>query len=628
MNSTRIFAKLPVLFFRALPLAFFTVLPAKLFLAPSQAAASNVALWDTGTRFSSTVNLDDRTDWRPVPTDLLSLEADPPKARSDPGYYGREYTFRGDAVVENSKLCAVFWSAKGRVVFYAKPARAPGDELAKTNSVLKDKLFELALSPDKTTTHEFTVAEIVRNRDDEVALKIGLAGAADWSAVLDFGSGEIVEINPSPEAKGVSLLGAFDYTVVPEFIDDDLIFDGNTEGKDSTLNLPAENLLLGLLSGESGELVMTWPSGKQRVHVGLSQDVSGGRRHLESIDFDNDGQSFYLAPLAAPGIWHRQPLSPSYLEKDVAIDWKRPFPAKWKTQLHEENLKTTFAFRPARGDIWRGVPGSYNYPVWFEGDQAFYHLSKKVPPKGESLIYFLEGQDTPVTVATPAEILRNTLGRPTADGILDLAGRKLRTHHRRGGEGVHRACTCGCTEAIQAIFEAGNEVNRKDEIKGDLEDMMYFVHHHVDRINEYRKFADDLSSFLQNEKSASPELGPYLDGLNEMVGQIPQECRVQQENMKDSPYADDLLRRTMLLTARKDTNNLTAYMELLKEWRAMGGAQDYVLAKCHIITRQLAQEAGYGCVNLPKAVTLAQEIRARARHTLRNPDGYEIWADY
>jgi hypothetical protein len=82
------------------------------------------------------------------------------------------------------------------------------------------------------------------------------------------------------------------------------------------------------------------------------------------------------------------------------------------------------------------------------------------------------------------------------------------------------------------------------------------------------------------------------------------------------------------LTARKDPNNVKAYAELLKAWREMGGAQDYVLAKCHTITRNLYQAAGYGCGALPDAVSLAEEIRARCRQTLRNPDGYEIWADY
>src|SRR5438093_200007 len=65
-----------------------------------------------------------------------------------------------------------------------------------------------------------------------------------------------------------------------------------------------------------------------------------------------------------------------------------------------------------------------------------------------------------------------------------------------------------------------------------------------------------------------------------------------------------------------------------KAWRGMGGAQDYVVAQCHTITRKLCQEAGYGCADLPKAIDVAREIRSRCRQALRNPDGYEIWANY
>lgn len=618
------YVKNATIYSRDTMLAFASLVLALLFQSTTQ-AAPNVTLWDSGAAFSTQVTIEDRTAWKPVPTDLLTLESDPPKARSDPGYYGREYSFKGDAVVETPNMLAVFWSAKGRVVFYSKPSAVAGDEPAGTNAL--NKLLELVLARKKDSVSGFNPAEIVRNGDDEVALEVSLKGAADSSAVLDFGKTEIVAVNPSPAMKGVRMLAPFDYTVVPGFIGDDLIFSLETQSSGDSLCLPADTLLLGLLRGEGSELVMTWPKGKQQVRFGLVDEPAEGGR-IESIEFENDGQSLYLAPLVAPGIWHKQVLSPSYLEKDVAIDWKRPFPAKWKTQLYEETLKTTFAFRESKGDIWRGVPGSYNYPVWFEADRAFYHLSKKVPPKGESLIYFLEGQGTPSSVDTPADILKETLGRPMADSILDVAGRRLRTHHRRGGEGVHRACTCGCTEAIQAIFETGDEVARKEEIKGDLEDMVYFVHHHVDRINEYRRFADELTQFLQGNKASSPELGAYLDSLVEIAGQIPQEYKVQQQNMKSFAYADDLVRRTQLLTENKGTNNLPAYMDLLKEWRAMGGAQDYVLAQCHTITRRLAQQAGYGCVNLPKAVALAQEVRVRARQCLRNPDGYEIWADY
>ena len=137
-----------------------------------------------------------------------------------------------------------------------------------------------------------------------------------------------------------------------------------------------------------------------------------------------------------------------------------------------------------------------------------------------------------------------------------------------------------------------------------------------------------MIQFLKAKAVAAPELKPYLENLEQTVQQIPQEYSVQKENMKSPEHMVELTHKTMALTGSKATNNLAAYMELLKAWRGMGGAQDYVLAQCHTITRRLFQEASYGCVNNAKAIPVAQEIRARCRQVLRNPDGYEIWADY
>ena len=119
-----------------------------------------------------------------------------------------------------------------------------------------------------------------------------------------------------------------------------------------------------------------------------------------------------------------------------------------------------------------------------------------------------------------------------------------------------------------------------------------------------------------------------LYGTPLAVQLIPQECSAQQENMKSLAYVDELTHKTLALTQSRNTNNLSAYMDLFKAWRAMGGAQDYVVAHAHMIARRLFQEAGYGCLENPNALAVAQEIRARCRQVLRNPDGYEIWADY
>ena len=64
-------------------------------------------------------------------------------------------------------------------------------------------------------------------------------------------------------------------------------------------------------------------------------------------------------------------------------------------------------------------------------------------PERATVSFVVRGEVKPTYDVTPVDVLKATLGREAADAILDLAGRKLSTHHRRGGEGDRRACTCG-----------------------------------------------------------------------------------------------------------------------------------------------------------------------------------------
>ena len=585
-------------------------------------AAGPLRVWDSSTPFGDTIDISKTAGWKIVPADLLTLEKDPAKASSDPGYYGRTYEFKGDAVVESETTVAVFWSAKGRVEFYARRAGGGKAPLA-AKRVFAFAPKELT-SPGATITH----CEIVRNAGDDIQVEAFFSseGAKEIPAAFTFDKAGIITVRPDAGMKGVRLTALLEYGVAAGFIGDDLILNAADYSSSQRISVPSENLFLGLVAGEENVLVMSWPKGKQRMQLEAAQQTD--RNLFGSIDLDNAGQSFCLGILSTPGIWHKETLKPSFLEKDVALSWKRPFPAKWKTQLSEAGVRTTFNFREVKGQVWRGVPGSYSYPVWFDGDTASYHLSKKVPPQGDSIVYFVEGQNTPPSITAPADILKATLGRPASEAILDYEGRQLRTHHRRGDAGVHRACTCGCTEAIQAVFEAGEEVTRKEYIQGAIDDMIFFVQNHVARIDEYRRFSDDTIKYLKTQEQNSPELKAYCENLEQIIQQIPDQYEVQKENMKSLQFAAELSNRTIALTAKKESTNLKTYMDLLKTWRAMGGAQDYVVAFCHTIGRKLGQEAGYSCATMPAAVTVAEEIRARCRQILRHPDGYEIWADY
>jgi hypothetical protein len=561
------------------------------------------------------VDLRDKTNWKHVPADLLTLESNPFTAFSDPSHYGREYAFKGDAVVENEHLTAVSRSKTGRVLIYSK-ADSKSKKLEFVPLDLKDKPVRI--------TH----CSILQNTGQDAALEVTFSGEGkNVSAVIAFDGAGIIDVKPGRNIKGISLISPVEHAIVPSFIGDDLIFSPGNYASMNTLCVPTENLFVGLLEGRNDMLVATWPKGKQQMKL-----VLGGNQeepHLvESIDFDNDGKSLYLAVLSAPGIWHEEELKSTYLEKDVTIDWKRPFRAKWITQLSEGRVQTTYTFRESKDKIWRGVIGHYTYPVWFSGDNASYRLSKKIPPKGQSIIYFIERKDTPAAVLAPVDIVKITLGRQTYNEILDLPGRKLRTHHRRGAEGVRRACTCGCTEAIQAVFDAGQEVQKKEYVAGAVDDMVYFVERHTERIGEYQEFARDMMEFLNRTHRTAGELKLFLDRMEVITQEIPQEYQNKQELIMSLEYTDELARQTKALTRKKQPGNLKVYEELSMKWRRMGGAQDDLLAQCHRIARKLFQEAGYGCISSPQAVAIAQQIRTRCTKCLRNADGYEIWADY
>ena len=572
-------------------------------------------VWDTGSPLGDAVDVQARANWKLVPPDLLTLEADPAAASSDPGYYGREYAFEGDAVVENAHMIAAFWSKKGNVVIYSKsnpPAR-------------KLEIVPLEL---KQGAARISRCSIMQNTGQAASLNVSFsAGSSVLPVTVAFDRSEIVELMPARDVKGISLTAPVRYGVVPNFIGDDLIYNPRQYPSADSICVPSENLLLGLLEGESDVLVVTWPEGRQQVKLAMGGTQDS--RLIQSVDLENDGKSIYLALLSAPGIWHKEDLKPSYLEKDVESSWKRPFPAKWITQLDEAGVQTRYAFRESKlPRIWRGAAGSYCHPIWFNDDHAWYHLSKKVLPKGESIVYFLEASNTPANVSTPVDIIKATLGRQACEAMLDLPGQKLRTHHRRDAEGIRRACTCGCTEAIEAVFKAGQEVARKEYVTEAVDDMVFFVRRHMERLDEYQVFARDLLQYIEQTRKSSPGLKAYLDGIEAIVQQLPQEYDRQREHIKSLQYADEMAVKTKALTQKKDAGNLPACLELGKLWRDMGGSQDSVLGQCHVIARRLFQEAGYGCAAQPQAVEAAREIRRRCVECLRNPDGYEIWADY
>ncbi len=141
------------------------------------AAAADLVLWDTMSAVGD--DLDTRANWKAVPTDLFALEKNPPKASSDPGYYGREYAFKGDAVIENEKLLALFSSVKGNMVLYTKTTGT-----GTGGAVSRTKISEI--TPLQEKPGGVTHFGIVRNAGGEVVLEVSKGDTASGESSATF----------------------------------------------------------------------------------------------------------------------------------------------------------------------------------------------------------------------------------------------------------------------------------------------------------------------------------------------------------------------------------------------------------------------------------------------------------
>ena len=569
--------------------------PEKKSTAKEPEKIANLQIWDTLSPFLDQINVRDKTGWEVVPAGT-----------------GRKYSPKGDIVVENEYLTAVFSSKRGKVIIHSK-----------SNSKNRMEFIPLQL---KGKSANITSCKILQNTDDRATVEVYFsAKKMNLSAIFSFSKKRIIGVKPAKNMKGISLLSPIEFAVVSGFIGGDLVFDPGAYSSIETLYILSENLFLGLLRGKDGMLVITWPEGKQELR--LIPDKKSKDRLFESVDFKNDGKNIYLAILDAPGIWHKEELKSSYMEKDVAIDWIRPFPAKWITQLYEDEVKTTYRFRESkRKSFWRGGVGTYTYPVWFKGENAFYHLGKKIPPKGESLVYFVErSKNTPSSVSTPADILKQTLDSQTYERVLDYEGRKQKSDSRPNPS--VGAATCGVTDKLKSIFEAGKEEENKEYIRGGTEDMLYHLTILTERVYEYQDFAHEMIGYLTLMKKDKTEVKPFLDKMENITKEIISAYHHQKENIKTLEYAEELAKKTVALSRKKSSDNLPAFLKLKQNWTGMGGSLEGLNRKLHTTVRKLCMEAGYSAAKQEAAVEIAEEIRRRTKKLLRNPNSYEIWSN-
>jgi hypothetical protein len=417
-----------------------------------------------------------------------------------------------------------------------------------------------------------------------------------------------ISIAPGEGLERLQILGDLSYGVLPGLSLDDIIYNPGDYEAPTRIFIPSENLFWILLGNGTGLLTVAWPEGKQLVS--LVRTANG----FSQLDLSLDEKPVYFSVQAAPGIWHREELKLQYLEKDVEIEWQRPFDAQWKTQLLVNDVLTTWLFDRKSTRIWLPMLGFFRYPVWFDGPSTLLHLSKKIPPKGNCFIYPLDNH--------PKSPLGFLEGTPIAQMIKERMRRlRIDKEHSDLVPNVGYVHCWGTSLLQRTIYKNGLQAREKTLLTEHIDYCVDYVNRIQRQSLAYYTFISELKDQLiiwTEEESGKADVTAFLNEMQTELDKVEAmyHSRVERGGRKTPQehmsYAADLGRQLKELIRDPGRESFPKAKFILDSFNSLSAAADEdVPAGFGITIRHMFQQAATACADKPEAVQYAEEIRKR-----------------
>jgi len=260
-----------------------------------------------------------------------------------------------------------------------------------------------------------------------------------------------------------------------------------------------------------------------------------------------EGKSIWVAFLEGKGLWLDR--SVSARDAGKALDWKPPFPAKWRADLIRENgfaESVTFEWLPSAG---------WAMPALKAGKHIIYPLDRT--------------KATPLTEFTPVDILRNTLGVGPCQYILETEG--LASADNPTPDQV-------MTWVEKQVKKKGGK-DAADDIRERLKAMVELAGRTEARIKRYADFAAEMKQIFAADSSQSGlEIKAIIDALAKAAADGLAATQPPGRVAKLSEIVAGLIGKD---TATADLAAPAA------ELRAISAAQDRALAKSRMAVRWL-----------------------------------------
>lgn len=444
------------------------------------------------------------------------------------------------------------------------------------------------------------------------------AGNAQATVEIDR-DGELV-IRPGTGCRGVHVEADYAFAVLPSRHVDDCIYDARSYPKTNRLYLPSESLLMGLVRGGNAMVVLGWPPAAQAPSLLLSG--SGENRRIRAMELLAVGQPIYVGLLTAPGIWHEVALDESFEERDVQLKWTIPFKARWKVQLKELGVPTTYFWVAQRRRRWRPTINWYIVPLFSRGKRVFLHVHKQMDCSGCALIYALDNHQR-----TPYAFLARHLPSEARTRLLELSP----THYVLGLEpkpGPGRLIDTHCygrNELQYTTFAVGNQGRERDFLRTHVLDRRieclslarYSFQRALDWMNA---MLAQLDIWLKGDENG-PAVRDYLLGLKKTLSDM----QAEYHSRLGGKSTDHVIRSVERAVSRfLATLNQDAGIELCPELLHYINQLNQVISMNEDLSRRfgtwarkLFQQAAYQCVTHPAAARYAEAVRQSIRQQLQ-----------
>lgn len=489
--------------------------------------------------------------------------------------------FRGDTVLLNDKLIVVLRRAAGRAEVYTRR----GDKL-------KKRALLIAKDEKNQPAKSIAAVKILENNPGVVMLETTFQTEShrQLTARLRLTTGQnYLEIVPGQGMKNLLYRADCRHVVVPDFFGDDLVYRAESLPA-GTLPLPAENFFLHLVNRGGAIIMCVWPSNQQSAQVMVSRQ--GRENVIEGSQLTCQKDTpIWVAFLEGSQLWYERSISRQESKQEIILDWKPPFPARWRVDFLSDNEELAYSL-PCRE-----IRQQQNPPLglvetqpacWFDRERSVMQFPE-LPTNASTnsprskfpasvIIYPIDRSlTTPLTVFCPIDIMRNTLGVGPCRYILEKEGLGAELHPTPDQ----------VTRWVEKQFCKKKARQLSPEIKEQLKQMIEHMQRTRDRIRQYQNFIGQVQKLLHEEMSESAAKDDFRK-LERIVNGMIRNLEISSNAVSASATAEPLAEQIIALIGKADA--LAGIQIPAGQIRVLGAAQDKLLSQCRMAVRRIKHQ--------------------------------------